>query len=71
MLSMLPPLASAAERSARVASGALWSVVLLAESVAFVAYKASSVVSALASRASGVILAAVSRKCWSTTVLRP
>ena len=37
-----------AASSARIASRALWSVVSLAESAAFVAYEASSVASALA-----------------------
>ena len=45
-----PPLPEScrAASSARIASRALWSVVLLAESAAFVAYEASSVASALA-----------------------
>ena len=49
-----PPLPEScrAASSARIASRALWSVVLLAESAAFVAYEASSVASGAATKAS-------------------
>ena len=47
-LTIPPPGSCRAASSARIASRALWSVVSLAESAAFVAYEASSVASALA-----------------------
>ena len=57
---------------ARIASRALWSVVSLAESAAFVAYEASSVASALAPW-SAVMLASRLASCAATkaSVARP
>ena len=62
-----PPLPEScrAASSARIASRALWSVVLLAESAAFVAYEASSVASALAPW-SAVMLASRLASCAAT-----
>ena len=54
-----------AASSARIASRALWSAVSLAESVAFVAYEASSVASALAPW-SAVMLASRLASCAAT-----
>ena len=64
-----PPLPEScrAASSARIASRALWSVVSLAESAAFVAYEASSVASALAPW-SAVMLA--SRPDWQSALQR-
>ena len=61
-----------AASSARIASRALWSAVLLAESAAFVAYEASSVASALAPW-SAVMLASRLASCAATkaSVARP
>ena len=62
-----PPLPEScrAAGSARIASRALWSVVSLAESAAFVAYEASSVASALAPW-SAVMLASRLASCAAT-----
>ena len=62
-----PPLPEScrAASSARIASRALWSVVSLAESAAFVAYEASSVASALAPW-SAVMLASRLASCAAT-----
>ena len=62
-----PPLPEScrAASSARIASRALWSVVLLAECAAFVAYEASSVASALAPW-SAVMLASRLASCAAT-----
>ena len=69
-----PPLPEScrAASSARIASRALWSVVSLAESAAFVAYEASSVASALAPW-SAVMLASRLASCAATkaSVARP
>ena len=61
-----------AASSARIASRALWSVVSLAESAAFVAYEASSVASALEAW-SAVMLASRLASCAATkaSVARP
>ena len=70
-----PPLPEScrAGSSARIASRALWSVVSLAESAAFVAYEASSVASALAPFWSAVMLASRLASCAATkaSVARP
>ena len=65
-----PPLPEScrAASSARIASRALWSAVLLAESAAFVAYEASSVASALAPW-SAVTLASRLASCAATKAL--
>ena len=65
-----PPLPEScrAASSARIASRALWSVVSLAESAAFVAYEASSVASALAPW-SAVMLAYRLASCAATKAL--
>ena len=59
---------AAGRRAARIASRALWSVVSLAESAAFVAYEASSVASALAPW-SAVMLASRLASCAATKAL--
>ena len=66
-----PPLPEScrAASSARIASRALWSVVLLAESAVFVAYEASSAASALAPW-SAVMLASRLAGC-AATMARP
>ena len=65
-----PPLPEScrAASSARIASRALWSVVSLAESAAFVAYEASSVASALAPW-SAAMLASRLASCAATKAL--
>ena len=58
-----PPESCRAASSARIASRALWSAVSLAESAAFVAYEASSAVSALPPWSAVMLASRLASRC--------